>query len=350
VNVPAGATPYARGRRIPALDGFRAVAAILILLDHAQHDVFPSALIGVDIFFVLSGFLITGVILNERERSGRVSLRRFYLRRALRLYPALVLLVLISNLVFQVPIRAYLASAARALTYTTNVHLGLGGGSGALDQTWSLGVEEQFYLLWPIVLVLALRADRALRTAIYVFLGAVILHTITVILWTPAAAYMLPSSRLDQIIAGAMLALVFRTSRGTVAVERWCTPLLAWASVIAIGLIALLPDHRGGFYELARMWVVTSAAVGVIGHLASRRHGLLVSLAAARPAVWLGERSYGLYLLHILVITEIATYIQWRPVLRLPLIVGASVAAAAACYTLVERPFLRLKDRIGNAR
>lgn len=152
---------------------------------------------------------------------------------------------MISNLVFHDATGEYFASAARALTYTTNLYIGFGGGPGALDQTWSLGVEEQFYLFWPIVLIVALRRSRVRRIAVGVFVGAMVTHALTVALFTHSAAYMLPTSRLDQLLAGGLLALALRADRGWAVCDRWLTSAAAWTGVVLVAALAVLPDHHG---------------------------------------------------------------------------------------------------------
>ena len=163
--------------RVAALDGLRALAIIAVLFYHADFSWARGGFLGVDVFFVLSGFLITGLLLNERSAHGRIDLKRFYVRRARRLLPALftVLAGVCLYVVLALPHEAatFRADAAAALGYATNWWLILRGqsyfgGAGRpslLINLWSLAVEEQFYLLWPPVLVLLLRIRRRSRTA-----------------------------------------------------------------------------------------------------------------------------------------------------------------------------------------
>ena len=141
---------------LPALDGVRALAVLAVVAFHVDPALVPSGSLGVEVFFVLSGFLITRLLLAEHARTGTVRLRGFYARRLRRLVPALVLLVLAQTVVLGVHGRlsgAYAAAAARALSYTDDLFLGYGGTRGPFALTWSLSIEEQFYLLWPAALL-----------------------------------------------------------------------------------------------------------------------------------------------------------------------------------------------------
>src|ERR1044071_207656 len=164
----AGASAFMLGHR-RSLDGVRGVAVLAVLAVHTNHlggaSLLPGGSLGVDIFFVLSGFLITGLLIEEWSRSGSISLADFYRRRALRLVPALALMLLtlacVSAAVLSAPeAEQTLRALPTAFLYLTDFAISLDGRAalGALRHTWSLAVEEQFYLLWPPLLLVALRA------------------------------------------------------------------------------------------------------------------------------------------------------------------------------------------------
>ncbi|WP_390623697.1 acyltransferase family protein [Telmatocola sphagniphila] len=153
---------------IPALDGLRAVAACLVLIHHGSYGRLPGGWIGVDLFFALSGYLITGILAAELSRTGRIRFGRFYIRRVLRLLPALIATVLLAGLLwpitpFKSPTPSWLEAAAAALFYVAN--LVPAESLGSLSHCWSLAIEEHFYLLWPPILAVAWRHG-GLRLAI----------------------------------------------------------------------------------------------------------------------------------------------------------------------------------------
>lgn len=203
---------------LPALDGLRALAVLAVVAFHVDPALVPSGSLGVEVFFVLSGFLITRLLLAEHARTGTVRLRSFYARRLRRLMPALVLLVLAQTVVLGVHGRlggAYAADAARALSYTDDLFLGYGGTRGPFALTWSLSIEEQFYLLWPAVLLALLarfrrsgrRGGRPLVPALARLVALAVAVHLLVAATVPAGwvPNFLPSSRLDALLAGALL-------------------------------------------------------------------------------------------------------------------------------------------------
>ena len=324
--------------RVGAWDALRGAAVALVMLRHAWPDAFPGAgVVGVVMFFALSGHLITGLLVDEAAATGRVDLRRFWLRRARRLVPAL--LVLVVGLVLVTLTLDPLGDSATlprtvavSLTYTANLpYVGLVGVSPAIYHLWTLATEEQFYLLWPLVIVLAVRARR-LRTGL-VLAGAVaaVLCVVTVVWFRddPDAAYPLATSWIGCFVIGA-------ASR--VAQDRWSP---AWrgrhAVVAAVTLLAVLTvaDLRGhaATYLLAGPAVALATVV-----LVRAWRGHVTPAPAWRPLVALGTVSYAAYLWNY------PLTLWLRPVLddaaglvALP----ATVLAATASWWLVERPVRR---------
>jgi peptidoglycan/LPS O-acetylase OafA/YrhL len=145
-------------RRIDSLDGLRALAVLLVFVGHVDQRGLPGGYVGVEVFFVISGYLITALLLHEQRRTGAISLRHFYVRRMLRLWPALLLFVVVVA-----PISALdhigepAADGTAALLYLTDFWANASEHFSLLLHTWSLAVEEQFYLVWPAVLVFALK-------------------------------------------------------------------------------------------------------------------------------------------------------------------------------------------------
>jgi peptidoglycan/LPS O-acetylase OafA/YrhL len=278
-------------RRIDGLDLLRGIAVGLVMLRHGFPEVFAGAgVVGVVMFFALSGHLITGLLLGELERTGRVDLRRFYLRRARRLLPALLFLlagVVVVTLVLD-PIgdRDDLGRTVLvALTWTGN--LPFGHASDATFHLWTLATEEQFYLLWPALLALAFRR----RLVVVAVIGATVvcfLAAVATVLWLredPDLAYALPTSWAVCFVVGAASRLL----AGRAAFPVWA-PGVALAGLATLSVIPL----RGH----AITYLVAGPAIALLTAvlLLTWRSWSDVTAPTLRPIVWLGTVSYGAYL------------------------------------------------------
>ncbi|WP_218061982.1 acyltransferase family protein [Endobacter medicaginis] len=339
---------------VRALDGLRAVAVGLVMLVHVSNRRFPGGDVGVDIFFVLSGFLITSILMRELRERGSIHLGAFYLRRALRLMPALVFMV-IGDLLMTRFMGAGSAhpvwDAVAALTYTMDV---LRASSNyhswtTLGHTWSLAVEEQFYLLWPWLLLGLTRLGARWRLpALGGAIVAIALWRTHLLLTAPdfARVYFGFDARADQLLIGCALSL-WLVQHGA---ARESVGALARAWPLAVGLIAVFV-LRGApsdpFALSCTMLGIGLCAAVVILSLSQRpgsRFGRVLSLP---PLVLLGKWSYGIYLWHftLLVHLRMDPHLQLKVLASIPL----SIAMAALSYHVVERPFLRLKDRFEPA-
>jgi peptidoglycan/LPS O-acetylase OafA/YrhL len=324
------------GRR-PALDGLRGVAVLLVFGYHglllAGADPFPAAgNVGVTLFFALSGFLITALLLEELAEAGRISLARFYARRARRLLPALVVLTAACVGIALVD-RGFTsgASALAALLYVQNwwqiAHPA--GTSDALRHTWSLSIEEQFYVAWPVILICLARFGR--RAIIVAALaGAGLSVALRVELWGHAAAWRIyagTDTRADALLMGCALAAAMQSRR----VRRVGTDLLAGISVLL--LIPAVFMQQAGYH------VIVPALAGLCGCgliLTASTRGL--PALSTRWLRWFGARSYGLYLWHVPVMF-LVTGLPWP--LAVPLFVSASIGLTALSWRYVEQPFRR---------
>jgi peptidoglycan/LPS O-acetylase OafA/YrhL len=348
-------TPFLLGRR-PALDGIRALAIIAVVGVHVSTILIPSlagkwfvgGVAGVDVFFVLSGFLITSLLLEEHDRSRSIGLRSFYWRRILRLWPALYLLLIgnfIYSMVVHIPVGYTLRGDGLIAAYQSNWAWSLGWPVPfGLDNTWSLAVEEQFYLIWPIVLLLVLRwRDRLVplvATGIMVASALWRWHLYsTTQNWISSLAE--TSAHLDGLMLGALIAWCLH--RGYMP-PRWAIRV---ATLPALGALCWMIQTAGpqiGLYDGGIPLVDVCAAVLILAALDSST--IVSKVLATRPARWLGHLSYSLYLWHPLVFS--VAYLEWpsgSPWARLLGALAVSLSLASISYYLVEQPFLRLRNR-----
>jgi peptidoglycan/LPS O-acetylase OafA/YrhL len=345
----------------PELDGVRAIAVLAVMLFHVNRAwgfELRGGFLGVDVFFVLSGYLITSLLVGERMARGRIRLRSFYARRALRLLPALfVMLVLAwfveSHLRAHVGTRPYSQSALYSLTYIANwaqAHATL----GVLAHTWSLSIEEQYYLVWPVCLIVVLALVRSKRTiAAMLFLGAAAVAGFRFIEFAhghAAFAALSTVTRIDGVLIGSALALVLADPPEVfrrVLARREVIPLATGA--LAVGLVTLRWNSpnlfRGGLFLLD---LCTAA---IVGHLVVCEHSRARSVLSIQPLAAIGRISYGLYLFHIPVYYLVFGFPR---TLHGPTVVAAAFAltfaVATLSYAFVERPALHFKARFERER
>ncbi|HTR12637.1 MAG TPA: acyltransferase [Roseiarcus sp.] len=333
-----------------SLDGLRALAILVVVLYHAASRFFPGGWSGVDIFFVLSGFLITTVLRREIEQTGRISFSKFYVRRALRLAPALMFL-----LAFEV-VRSQFASdgsealsaVAVAATYVMNwsraFHL---FPQGVLGHTWSLSAEEQFYLIWPITLVLI--AERGAIKWVAATL-AIVMTWRVVLLFAGSGAdriYNGFDTHCDGFLVGCLLGLVgVEACRNAMAGlgglgRHLLSPALPLASLALV--VLLLPWGEAtcafgiAFANACSGWLI----IAVYGN------NWLERLLSSTPLAYTGKISYGWYLWHYpaLSLAHRIHFGGWRQHVFAIAVIGGSYAIAALSYAYFEKPFLMWKRR-----
>ncbi|HXD75934.1 MAG TPA: acyltransferase [Vicinamibacterales bacterium] len=345
--------------RLPSLDGWRAVAIALVVLGHFEasrgfppsswwHQVFQSNL-GVRIFFVISGLLITYLLLLEAERRGRPSLRSFYARRVLRIFPvyflylAVVLGLAGAGLYVDTP-GAWIGS----LTFTRNF---IGQNQSLTGHYWSLAVEEQFYLVWPVTLVaFGLWQRRRLAAALLLIpvvlcplirADAITDHVSSPLIHRALNFYSI-ARYADSLAVGCLGAFAYLKYRARI---RSAPPWTSGAA-LAVLVLAAAADGRAGAFEPVIPLVEAIAVLFAIGLTVEQRSGLLYQALNAPVVVWLGILSYSLYVWQEL-------FIAWSAGPKLSALpvydwrvwwIGALVCACGSYY-LVERPILRIRDR-----
>jgi peptidoglycan/LPS O-acetylase OafA/YrhL len=347
---PVANAPHIRYR--PGLDGLRALAVAAVFLYHARIDWLPGGFLGVDLFFVLSGYLITSLLLVEWEARNRIDLRRFWMRRARRLLPALVVVVLGALVLSSIFARQDLAhtrsDTLSSLFYYTNWHLivanhsyfNVMGNPSLLNHLWSLAIEEQFYIVWPLLLVPCLVLVGRRRLPMIVIAGIAASAALMWILYNPGSdpsrVYYGTDTRAFLLLMGILVALVWPW----IVRLRRAVPLLELFGIAAlVGAVLLFRQMqdfnptlwRGGDLAAAFCFAVLVAAV------AHPRTGISEALGVA-PLRWVGERSYGMYLWHWPIIVLISG-VNTRPSAGIVVAEAALVVTAAALsYRFVEQP------------
>jgi peptidoglycan/LPS O-acetylase OafA/YrhL len=359
--------PEKKSRFRPDIQGLRTVAVLAVLVYHLNSAWLPGGFVGVDIFFVISGFLITGILLRQLESTGRISIREFYGRRAKRLIPAATLVLLATlGLSFLIlpPTRWEsigwdgIASAFYVenwrLAQTSVDYLSLDAAPSPLQHFWSLGVEEQFYLVWPFLLVLVglffasrhHHRSRSRRITSPRFrpavLAALAVVTVPSLLWSiyytsesAGPAYFVTTTRMWELAIGAIVAAaavyIARLNRAVLIVAGWAGIVGIIASLTLIGPGVPYPGA-------AALLPTVATALVLAGGIVPARYGPGIVLGI-RPAVFVGDISYSLYLWHWPLIVLATSILGEINLLAAAVLAALSIGLAWATYRWVENPF-----------
>jgi peptidoglycan/LPS O-acetylase OafA/YrhL len=350
-----------RFHHIPSLDGLRGLAVMLVLFAHTQPQLLRGGQNGVDLFFVLSGFLITSILLREHDSTDEIHLLRFYARRALRLWPALFI-VIVGVVCYAMiwesaeKFEVTLGDAISALAYYWNwrtvfVWKDIANHQWMLFHLWSLSVEEQFYIVWPPMLALLLGARLRGRTVIYLVISAIAaVFILRIYLWCQDRNYPLyfrTDARADALLFGVLVAFLVR--EGVTFATTKARTFLNFCCVTALAFIAYdstkTPDVTLQVWGQLSLLALSSALL-IVGAVRGFPEPLnwLFNLG---PLRWIGTISYGLYLYHWPIFYRLRDY-DMQPNLRMVLSFALAFVIATLSYYFVEKPFLRLKDRLGS--
>ena len=366
---------------IPALNGIRGIAVALVLVGHGGIPGVAGGFIGVDVFFVLSGFLITSLLLDELGRTGRVDLGGFWIRRARRLLPALLIMVLavtFTRTLFPADavaalrtdaVAAFLWAANWAFVAHKTDYFSQGETPSPLQHTWSLGVEEQYYLIWPVLLVavavlLAAIARHRRRTATLakVRVAVVGLAVVGTLASAAESILMAGDASLNRVYFGTdtrAQALLIGAAAAALLVRDWPALMAGWSlirsrwakwiarvvPVLGLAVLAMVVHVATGSaaeFRHGLLIVVAAAAVAVVAPVALDQGGAVARVLSLRPLVWLGVISYGVYLWHwpiFLVLNgERTGWSGWR---LFAVRCVATLVVAVLSWWLVEQPIRR---------
>jgi peptidoglycan/LPS O-acetylase OafA/YrhL len=344
---------------MPGIDALRAIAVLAVFFYHVNTGGWmPGGFLGVDVFFVISGYLITALLLSEYRRAGHLDVLRFWLRRARRLLPAVAVMIaetlVLAAIVIPGDVPSLRGDALASLFYVNNWHLLLSDQSyfqefarpSLFRHLWSLSVEEQFYLLWPLAFAAGMKLLGRQRLLLGVLAGAGLSTLLMIVLFSPGGIdrdFYGTDTRAVGLLLGVALAMVWHPSRLRPITGRGARWILDGVGLLALAMIlrTFLTVHdfdpglyHGGFLLLA-FW--TALLVGVLAHPAAR----LGTVLGNPPLVWLGLRSYSFYLWHwpILMLTRPDIDVPLHGPFLVILQLGATLAAADISYRYVEQPF-----------
>jgi peptidoglycan/LPS O-acetylase OafA/YrhL len=372
VEVPQAPQPAAAAAHRRDIQGLRAVAVLLVALGHAGVPFLPGGFVGVDVFFVLSGFLITGLLLAEARSHGSVSLLDFYVRRARRILPAAALTLLATNVAAFYALNFVRAQQAvddglHAGAFAANFHFAARGVDyfaqgeppSPVLHYWSLSVEEQFYFVWPLLLSVSLfglavhrrrkaskRCERRLLAVMLLLALASLAYSIRLTATAPTDAYFSPFTRAWELGLGATIAVCAST---LARIPQPWKVAMGWVGLAAIGIAAVVFSEQTPFPGFAGILPTVGTGLALVAGIGAGESRLSAArLLSLRPMFMIGDRSYAFYLWHWPVLILAAAYVghDLSVPAKLGLVTGA-FALSCISYALVENP---IRHRVRSRR
>jgi peptidoglycan/LPS O-acetylase OafA/YrhL len=348
-------TGFKLGKRTE-LDGIRGLSVLAVIAWHAEFPFVKAGNIGVDVFFVMSGFLISTLLFEEWEREREIDLKAFYVRRGLRLFPVLFVVAGLYALyaaVFETGAEAansfkYIAAT---IFYVANWAQVAGVHHSVLGHTWSLGIEEQFYLLYPLVLLLLLRLGIKYKGLLFIFgiaVSAVIINRYLISDGAHSVARIRMSldTRSDALIFGCIVSVI---AVNGLLPQRWLAiialRLLAGLSAMLLCFLVVHGVENDLYYKNSLISLAAVCVALIIADLMGRPFRFVQILLQNRALAWTGRISYGLYLWHIPVFFVIGQNRSWSGIQTQSIRISSVFAVAALSYYFIEKPFLKLKDK-----
>ncbi|HEY0530653.1 MAG TPA: acyltransferase family protein [Actinoplanes sp.] len=355
-TLPSGHPDRGTGGFRADIEGLRAVAVLLVVLGHVGLRFVPGGYVGVDVFFVISGFLITSLLVGEVESTGRLSIPRFYGRRAVRLLPAAVLVLVVTLVAARlllpvVRLGSFAKDALAATGYVANLRFAFTGTDYlSADQSpspfqhfWSLAVEEQFYLFWPLLILVVGRRKRLLALILGIVVAGSFALSVSETARSAPWAYFGPHTRVWELGVGALLALWMTAKKRRTPVVYSAPPRTGWGwSVAGLTGLAMIILAAARFDDNTAYpgWHAAIPVAGAALLLAADGAGVgrLLTLA---PLQTVGRLSYSWYLWHWPILVIVPTHNTWQ---RLA-VAAVALGLAALTHRFVERPIRHLRDR-----
>jgi peptidoglycan/LPS O-acetylase OafA/YrhL len=343
---------------IPELDGIRALAILLVMIYHTGIPIFKGGFIAVDIFFVLSGFLISSILIKEYDTKNKINLQYFYIKRILRLAPSLLILLtaifIISYFRLFNQTEDNYRSILLTLLYSSNwVRAFNHFYMGILSHTWSLAIEEQFYILWPVILIPLLKIRSRKKVVILLCILALSSWLLRIFLTFRGAPverlYNGLDTRADALLTGYILAVIQSsgTLNSNIKKGSICVRMIAVGALLCYFSVLFSISWRNlnNYYWLASVIQILTAFL--ILHTTSSENSPIKRILSFRPIVWIGSISYGLYLWHDPVYEIMRTYkFSQYSIATIGSLITFLIASLS--YYLVEKPVLSLKRKLRN--
>jgi peptidoglycan/LPS O-acetylase OafA/YrhL len=344
---------------IKNFDGLRGLAVLAVLVFHGSYGYFKGGFLGVDLFFIISGYLITSLLFEEHQKTGRISFRKFYARRALRLIPALVLGVILANALWPITKmdQSHDQSIATlgALLYSTNLIFDT--ITGNMSHFWSLSVEEHFYFVWPFVMaffISVLNAEHRIRFLVVLLAGITIFRVVSFVYedeWRYniflVDPYGFTLCRVDCIVLGAWLYFYLQHKRkdynafNTRFDYLWLIACFVVFLILGLTLSLYDPYWRSGGFILTNLFCLAIVYLSI----RTPDHPIFSN----KILVWVGKRSYGIYVYHFPIFLAMEGLRIPHSISNFVLITilrwGVSIGVAALSYQFIEKPFLHYKRR-----